>query len=105
MEGEPERIEIPSESGKGQAILRCPQCKIAVWGHYSGAGDKLSMVRVGTLDEPDLLPPGSHIYIESKQPWVNIPEGIPCFEQYYDPRELWPAKSLERFVAMKKADA
>ena len=101
LEGEPERVEIPSESGKGQAILRCPDCKIALWSHYAGAGDKLSMVRVGTLDDPDLLKPDIHIYTESKQPWVVIPEGVPVFEQYYDARELWPASSLERFLALK----
>ena len=105
LEGQPERIETPSESGKGQAIIRCPHCRVALWSHYAGAGDKSSMVRVGTLDEPDLLPPDIHIFTESKQAWVDIPEGVPSFEQYYDPRELWPAKSQERFLAMKKADS
>jgi hypothetical protein len=29
-------------------------------------------VRVGTLDEPDRLPPDIHIFTASKQPWVVI---------------------------------
>src|ERR1700757_1145267 len=52
-----ELVPTPSESGKGQVIARCPKCRIAVWSHYSGAGPLLSFVRVGTLDNPDLLPP------------------------------------------------
>jgi len=103
LQGEPERVEIPSESGKGQTILRCSKCQIAVWSHYAGAGDKLSMVRVGTLDQVDLLQPDVHIYTDSKQPWVIIPDGVPAFGQYYDPREEWPAQSLERYQAMKKS--
>src|SRR6516225_10222134 len=35
---EPELVHTPSESGKGQVIARCPNCRIAVWSHYSGAG-------------------------------------------------------------------
>ena len=38
-----------------------------------GAGDAMRFVRVGTLDEPDRLPPDIHIYTSSKQPWVVIP--------------------------------
>ena len=51
--GEPEVVITPSASGKGQKIWRCPQCKVAVWSNYAGAGDKVRFVRVGTLDEPD----------------------------------------------------
>ncbi|HEY0821792.1 MAG TPA: GFA family protein, partial [Rhizobacter sp.] len=32
--GEPETVLTPSESGKGQKIVRCPRCRIAVWSHY-----------------------------------------------------------------------
>jgi hypothetical protein len=100
LAGDPERVEIPSESGKGQSVLCCANCRIAVWSYYGGAGDKLSFVRVGTLDDPDLLPPDIHIYTGSKQPWVAIPEGVPECEQYYDAREQWPPESLERYKEM-----
>mgnify|MGYP003297728319 CR=1 FL=1 len=35
----------------------------------------LSFVRVGTLDDPDRLPPDIHIFTASKQPWVVLPPG------------------------------
>jgi hypothetical protein len=36
--GEPEMVDTPSNSGKGQKIYRCPTCRIAVWSNYAGAG-------------------------------------------------------------------
>ena len=92
----PERIDTPSASGKGQAIFRCPQCKVAVWSHYAGAGDKAKFVRVGTLDDPDASPPDVHIFTASKQPWVVLPADTPAVPEYYDLREMWPAESIER---------
>jgi hypothetical protein len=50
----PESVETPSESGLGQTIGRCPECRVALWSHYAdGAGPLLAFVRVGTLDNPD----------------------------------------------------
>jgi hypothetical protein len=98
--GAPETVPTPSNSGKGQTIARCPTCRIAVWSHYAGLGDVLSFVRVGTLDEPDRCPPDVHIYTESKQPWVVIPDGARVYPQYYKSREVWSAESLARREAL-----
>ena len=103
LKGEPKHIDTPSESGKGQVIVRCPNCNVAVWSHYAGSGDKLSTVRSGTLDQPGLVRPGAHIFTESKQEWLELPEGVPVFEQYYDPRKIWPSASQERFKALMQA--
>jgi hypothetical protein len=74
-----EAAETPSESGLVQIIARCPKCRVAVWSHYyAGAGPLLSFVRVGTLDNPDALPPDIHIFTASKQPWIVIPAGVPA---------------------------
>jgi len=100
LEGEVEAINTPSDSGKGQTISRCPRCRVAVWSNYAGAGDALRFVRVGTLDEPDRLPPDIHIYVESKQPWVVLPAGAPVVQQYYKASEYWPKESLGRRAAL-----
>jgi hypothetical protein len=94
--GAPEVVNTPSESGKGQKILRCPECRIAVWSHYSGAGDAVRFVRVGSLDQPDRLPPDIHIFTSSKQPWVILPADRPAVPEYYDRNKYWPAESLAR---------
>jgi hypothetical protein len=100
LTGAPELVLTPSNSGRGQKIARCPQCRVALWSHYAGAGDKLSFVRVGTLDDPDACPPDVHIFTESKQPWVVIPAGTPVFPRYYKRDEVWSRASLVRYQAL-----
>ena len=56
----------------------------------------MRFVRVGTLDEPDRLPPDIHIFTMSKQPWVVLPPGTPAVPEYYEPSELGRAESLAR---------
>jgi hypothetical protein len=102
LKGKPEPIMTPSLSGKGQKIHRCPACQVAVWSNYAGGGDLVNFVRVGTLDEPDRLPPDVHIYTMSKQPWVVLPRDAKVFEEYYDRNELWPEASLERGRALRR---
>lgn len=100
LAGTPEVGDTPSASGKGQKIARCPQCRVALWSNYSGAGPSVRFVRVGTLDEPDHLPPDIHIFTASKQPWVVLPEGTPAVPAYYDRKIHWPATSLARREAL-----
>ena len=101
LSGEVELVDTPSASGKGQKIWRCPTCHIAIWSNYAGAGDGIRFMRVGTLDEPDRLPPDIHIFTMSKQPWVILPEGVPAVREYYRPKEMWPKASQDRFAAVK----
>jgi len=96
LQGEPDLVPTPSNSGKGQKIARCPACRIALWSNYAGMGDALRFVRVGTLTEPDRLPPDIHIFTASKQPWVVLPPGTPAVAEYYDRKAYWPTESLER---------
>jgi hypothetical protein len=100
LSGAPEAVATPSASGKGQTIWRCAACRIALWSNYSGAGQRVNFVRVGTLDNPDLLPPGIHIFTGTKQPWVTLPPGIPAVPEYYDRKLYWPAESLARREAL-----
>jgi hypothetical protein len=97
IRGAPEIIVTPTLSGRGQKIQRCPDCRIAVWSNYSGAGDRILFVRVGTLDEPDRLPPDIHIFTSSKQPWFSLPTGVPAVSEFYAFEEYWPDDSLERY--------
>lgn len=96
LTGEVQRVDTPSNSGKGQKIIRCGVCRVALWSQYAGAGDLISFVRVGTLDDPDRLPPDIHIFTSTKQPWVILPPGIPAVPEYYDRKQFWPETSLER---------
>jgi hypothetical protein len=99
--GEPEVVVTPSASGKGQRISRCPECKVAVWSTYAGAGEALRFIRVGTLREPGRLPPDIHIFTSTKLPWVVLPLDTPAVPEYYDLKEHWPQESLDRRAALR----
>ncbi len=101
----PEIVDTPSASGAGQRVARCPDCRVAVWSHYAGAGPLVCFVRVGTLDDPDRLPPDIHIFTASKQPWVAIPPGTPAVDAYYERDAIWSPASLARRAALAPAIA
>jgi hypothetical protein len=98
---QPFLTKISSASGNGQTLARCLECYVVVWSNYSFNGPFTRCVRVGTLDQPDVLGgPEAHVYVESKQKWVNL-EGEMCFEGYYDEEKVWRRESLERFERLK----
>ncbi|MDI4632170.1 GFA family protein [Pelomonas sp. V22] len=97
----PELVDTPSASGAGQQIARCPQCRVALYSHYAGAGPLMAFLRVGTLDEPDRCPPDIHIFTTTKQPWLQLGDGKPVMAEYYRREEHWPAASLTRFELLK----
>jgi len=96
LNGTPEVVDTPSQSGKGQKISRCPTCRVALWSNYAGSGEALRFVRVGTLDDPDRLSPDAHIFTASKQAWVKLPSDVPVFDAFYVRDEVWPEESLAR---------
>jgi len=101
LTGQPAIVATPTNSGRGQKVARCPQCRVALWSNYAGAGDAIYFVRVGTLEQPELLPPQVHIFTASKQPWVILPPAVPAVPEYYDRKALWPAASLVRLAALR----
>ena len=83
-----------------QRVSRCPTCRVAVWSNYAGAGDSTRFVRVGTLDEPQRLPPDIHIFTSTRQPWLTLGSEVPVVPEYYKSSQIWPAESLARRAAL-----
>ena len=102
LAGEPDIVVTPSLSGKGQRIARCSSCRVSIWSNYPQAGPAVRFVRVGTLDEPDRLPPDIHIFTSSKQPWLTLPLGVKAVTEFYDLESMWSAESLERRRVMRE---
>jgi hypothetical protein len=97
--GEPHAVEAPRDGDLDpQRIYRCPNCHVAVYSEYGRP--EVFFVRAGTLDQPSSVAPDVHIFTRSKLPWVELPDGVPAFEVYYDSKTLWPAASLERLKAV-----
>ncbi|WP_417494237.1 GFA family protein [Maricaulis sp.] len=95
-------IVMPSPSGRGQKIARCPKCQVAVWSNYymGGIKDGIRFLRVGTLDEPDRLPPDVHIFTTSKQPWLTLPSEAHVVDEFYDFATTWSQANQERRNAL-----
>jgi len=98
LRGEPVPVEVPRDDGRVQRILRCPTCQVALWSYYTLP--KMAFVRAGTLDVPSSVTPDVHIFTRSKLPWVALPPSVPAFEVFYDPKAVWPEKSLARVRAL-----
>lgn len=100
--GEIEEIVLDTPSGHGQRIARCPSCRVAIWSNYliNGQGEHLRFLRVGTLDDPGIMPPDVHIFVGTKLPWYNIPADVPAVEPFYDFRSTWSRDSQLRLAAL-----
>lgn len=98
LAGPPEIIDTPSNSGKGQLIARCPQCRVAVWSHYPTAREAAAFVRVGTLDNASAITPDVHIFRASAVSWLALTDGKPEFEDFYPDRlAIWGADAMARW--------
>jgi hypothetical protein len=110
----PKLMLMPSESGQGQLVARCPICFVTVWSHYPGGGPWVSFIRGGTLDKTsvdgtsikDLLEPDMYIYTKFKQPWVTYPksagETSKVVDEFYDPKDHWSDDAKQRFAATRE---
>lgn len=89
-------------SDRGQRIARCASCKVALWSNYliTNQGEHQRFLRVGTLDDPSLMPPGVHIHSASNLPWYIILDETPAADVFYDQKTTWPQDSLQRLKAL-----
>ena len=107
---EAERIELTAGSltehgvkggsGGPHVIVRCGQCGVAVWSFYPRLGKLGAGVRVGTFDDTNAFRPDAVVWVSEKMPWVPLPEGIPAFAQYYNPKELLTQEKWARMAAL-----
>lgn len=101
VDGTPDYVLTPSESGKGQEVARCPTCRVALWSHYASSRRRSAFVRVGTLDNPAMCPPDVHIFTSSKLPWVILPEGAKIFAEFYPSADgVWSKEAKLRWRAL-----
>lgn len=104
QQGEPLFAQVPSDSGTRHWVARCPQCHTAMWNEWGSRRAVTRYVRVGVFDEPARFPPRAHIFLRSRQPWIDPGDAVPGFVGYYG-AEQWPATSRARWQAAKLARA
>ena len=66
--------EAPTASGKIKTCAFCPDCGVRI---YNTTGTRRS-IKAGTLDDTSWLQPDAHYWTRDKQPWVRLPDELPC---------------------------
>lgn len=104
LSGEIEEILLDTPSGRGQRVARCSSCKVALWSNYliNNLREHLRFLRVGTLDDPALMPPDVHIHTRSKLPWYVIKDGAQAVPKFYDQKATWSEGSLQRLRTLSE---
>lgn len=78
--GETRSFTRKTDAGGELECVFCPRCGTRLYHSPSRLGAVLN-VKAGTLDDTSGLAPSAHVWTKRRQPWVVIPEGVPCFEE------------------------
>ncbi|MBV4458024.1 GFA family protein [Pseudomonas sp. COR58] len=70
----------------------CATCHTRIY-NTTSAAPGLWVLRAGTLHERAALSPVAHIWIQHKQPWLNLPAGIPAWPESPTPEAFAAALS------------
>jgi hypothetical protein len=105
VSGDVATVTLPSASGRGQRVTRCPTCLVVLWSTYAGAGPGILFLRAGTLDRAADIVPDIHIYTSTRLPWVEIPKGARSVPAFYDAEAVWQADAQARYRAARGAAA
>ncbi len=102
--GTPAVFGLKGGSGKQHDVYFCKNCGTHVWNEYHTFPGNTWFVRVGTLDDPNLLKPDAHIFTRFKHASTSLPDDVPAFDERYDREKLWPAEIRERLEASASAN-
>jgi hypothetical protein len=78
--GKPQSFTRDADSGSTVTCYFCGSCGTRLY-HDPESRPGSVNIKAGTLDDTSWLAPNLHVWTRSKQPWVPIPEGVPCFER------------------------
>ena len=78
ISGTTKRFTDAGDSGSLTHREFCPECGSTIT-QSADMMTGLTMVPVGTLDDPNWVKPGMQIYCDSAQPWVSLQGGIQSF--------------------------
>jgi hypothetical protein len=88
LRGAPEAYAVTLPDGVKRHGRFCGECATRLWGEPARF-PQVFILRPGTLDDTSWLEPVGYIWVRSKQPWVQIPDGAVTFEaQPEDPMAL-----------------
>lgn len=80
LQGELKSYTSTSEAGRAKLGAFCPDCGTRIY-HKPEWRKGFVSVKPGTLDDTGWLRPDMHLWTDSKQPWVTIPDGVKAYEK------------------------
>ena len=88
IEGELDEGTYLQPSGAKSSILGCKRCKGRIFAENS-TRPGFGSLRCGTLDRSREVIPVAHLWVRSKQPWVQIPDGARQLDEQPESPEEW----------------
>jgi hypothetical protein len=85
--GPVEMYELATPSGHLSRQRVCGTCHTRIF-NTSNARPGLVVLRAGTLDESECLAAVAHIWVKRMQPWIAIPDHVPCWPEAAPPGAL-----------------
>jgi hypothetical protein len=68
------------ESGRWLRMSFCPACGTTI-SHTAELRPGIRSIAAGTFDDLNWFAIGRHIWVQSKLPWVNIPDGVEVYQK------------------------
>lgn len=79
-EGAPKSFTKKGDSGRDVTRYFCADCGSQLYSEVETMPGAV-FVKVGTLADADELAPRTHIWTASRPAWVELPEGVACFDK------------------------
>jgi len=88
-------FELTSPSGRVSRQRMCEVCHTRVF-NTNSARPGVAVVRAGTLDRSKELVVTAHIWTRSKQPWLEMSDGVPSWPEVPPPQDMAEALGFSR---------
>jgi hypothetical protein len=75
-------------SGAIGTIFACRKCLVRLYSKNS-TRQGMATVRAGTLDDSNRVVPKFHLWVSSKQPWINLPDDAVALQEQPASTEEW----------------
>lgn len=77
-------------NGALSTIWGCARCKVRIFAENDERPGFASL-RCGTLDRSHEIEPAAHLWVNSKQAWVTLPDGVPAHAEQPQTQAEWIA--------------
>lgn len=80
LSGKLATFTVTCDSGRKKDCSFCPDCGTRIH-HVVQDVPAVMSIKAGTLDDTSWCDPRIHIWTKSKQPWLQLPDGVPSFPE------------------------